>query len=690
MINPVSLVIVESPTKARTLSRFLSSRYQLAFSLGHVRDLPEKRLGIDTAHDFQPEYIVNPEKKKIVKELKKQARLAQNIILATDPDREGEAIAYHLRDVISSSSKLRRERENIFKRVVFHEITREAVLEALKTPRSLDMDLVNAQQARRLLDRLVGYKLSPLLWRKIRRGLSAGRVQSLAVRFVVEREREREKFKPEEHWQILADFDLPEGQSILEAHLVAKNGKPYELSLKHDLFDGSYTVKKTSLESEEETKRVIADLKAPFTVKSAEEKEIRKNPPPPFITATLQTVAAQTLNFSAKKTMSLAQRLYEEGLITYHRTDSLNLSEKFLAAAQEFIREQYGQKFSSGKRRFKTRAKVAQEAHEAIRPTDVKIQVQSPKFKTQKGFDGDKDKERLYDLIWRRALASQATPAVFDSTKIQISSANNYLFQATGSVVKFEGYLKITGRALEDKILPKVKVGQKLKLTKTQALQKFTSPPPRYSQASLIKALERHGVGRPSTYAPIISTILDRHYVELEEGKFKPTLLGLPVNDFLVAHFPKIVDIPFTAHMEDDLDKIANGKTQWVLVLKKFYQPFAKKLEIVAETVKRVKIEAQELKEDCPQCAKSLVIRTGRFGRFIACSGFPNCRYTRRLVQKLAIKCPECRQGEVIVKQARTQKGSRKFYGCSRYPKCHWASWKRPFNSQPSPSTINH
>lgn len=653
------LVIVESPTKARTLSKFLAQEYRLAASMGHIRDLPSSKLGVDLASDFEPEYVTNPDKKKIVGQLQSQAKKAKTIILATDPDREGEAIAWHISVILGETHK--------FSRVVFHEITKEAVLEALKHPRDLDLNLVNAQQARRILDRLVGYKLSPLLWRKIRRGLSAGRVQSLALRFIVERERERQKFKPEEFWRLFADFSPGQNQPLIEAELVRFQDKRLELSQKHFLFDGQYIVKKTSISSRVQVQKIIKDLKAPFTVDAVDQKEIRKSPPPPFTTSTLQQAAANRFGFSAKRTMSLAQRLYEQGLITYHRTDSLNLSQKFLTAAAGFIKKGFGSEFALDRpRRFKTRSKTAQEAHEAIRPTDIKIQ--DPKI--------NRDQLRLYQLIWRRALSSQAAPAVFASTKIKILSANQYEFLASGSVIKFEGYLKIAGYQSEDKILSKVKVGQTLKLLKTRPVQKNTSPPPRYSQASLIKALEAHGVGRPSTYAPIIGTILDRHYVELEEARFQPTNLGLPVNDFLVQHFPKIMDIPFTADMEKDLDQIAAGKLDWVPVLTKFYRPFEKILEQVAEKAERIKIQAEELKEKCPECEKFLVVRTGRFGKFIACSGFPDCKYTRQLVEKINLKCPECQKGEVVVKK--TKKGRRRFYGCSKYPNCKFASWKKP------------
>lgn len=686
-----SLVIVESPTKANTLSRFLGESYRIEATLGHIRDLPEKRLGIEIRiknqsaswrtrikntndveqeYDFLPQYQISPDRKKRVKELKEIAQKAKKIILATDPDREGEAIAYHFCEVIRSNLKLKAKSLKLT-RIVFHEITESAVKEALAHPRQINMQLVDAQQARRILDRLVGYKLSPLLWSKLGKNwLSAGRVQSVTVRLIVEREREIKKFKSEEYWTIEGVFKT-DGKT-LTAQLVKKNGVKYEQSVTYDLFDGKYTTTKTTIGDQKQAAEIIRDLKPPFIVSAVDRKEVRRFPPPPFTTSTLQQEAGRRFYFSSKKTMQLSQKLYEEGFITYHRTDSVNLSEKFIREARTFIIQEYGNQYIPDEvRRFKTKSKVAQEAHEAIRPTktDKITGLKSQIF----GAGLNKDHLRLYELIWKRALSCQAKEAIFDSTTINITDANNYLFETQGSIVKFDGFLKIIGREAEEKQVPEVSCGQKLKLLEKIPSQRFTNPPARYTEASLVKTLEEKGIGRPSTYAPIISTIQDRQYAVKEEKKFVPTELGGMVTDFLVEYFSEIMDLPFTAKMEDELDDIANGKLVTNLVLSKFYAPFVVKLEKAFKQAEKVKVEFGTTDEKCPQCGSNLTIRLSKYGKFLACSSFPNCKYTKNILEKIDIKCPRC-HSDIVVK--RTKKG-KKFYGCSSYPKCTFAAWKK-------------
>ncbi len=715
----MKLIIVESPTKARTLTRFLGSGYRIEATLGHIRDLPEKRFGVDLEHDFAPEYVVAAQKKQRVDELKKLAKEADGVILATDPDREGEAIAYHTAVLLKldvggppageagekldkeiGSSKLKQNQtsnvqphhqtSNIqhptsINRIVFHEITKEAIEEALDHPRGIDMPLVHAQQVRRILDRIVGYKLSPLLWKKIgKKWLSAGRVQSVAVRLIVEREREIQKFKSGQYFRIFGKFETRNSKSEkFDAELVAKDEVKYEVNEKFDLFDGDYTIAKTTIATKEQADGIITDLNppagGPFTIAAVDRKEVRRSPAPPFTTSTLQQTAGRTLGFSARRTMQIAQKLYEEGLITYHRTDAVNLSEKFLSAAQQFISQQYGKEFALPKPRyFKNKAKLAQEAHEAIRPTDVGMT--HDKFQISNG-EFNRDHHRLYSLIWKRAIGSQAAEAVFDATTILVDTANAYQFQTSGSVIKFEGYLRIVGRDSEDIVIPAVAVGDTVSLVTTMPVQKFTDPPPRYSEAKLIKSLEEHGIGRPSTYAPIITTIQDRQYVtrQDEEGNrgktFLPTELGMTVNDFLVQYFKQVLDLPFTAEIEDGLDAIAGNVKEWVTVLHSFYNSFAKELEEAQNTAENHKIPVEETDELCPKCGQAVVIRLGRFGKFYACSTFPKCDYTKSMVQKIDVKCPKCGTGDVIMRKTRKKKT---FYGCSNYPKCDFASWTKP------------
>jgi len=666
----MDLIIVESPTKARTLSRFLKGKYTVEATMGHVRDLPKAELGVDVEANFLPRYVIPRDKAKRVSELKEIAAKADSVILATDPDREGEAIAWHVAAILSDSGKKKEKKSPVsFQRIAFHEITESAIKEALEHAREIDLKLVDAQQARRVLDRLVGYKLSPLLWKKLsKRWLSAGRVQSVAVRLIVEREREIEKFKSQEFWTIEGQFKA-NNQTVV-AQLSSLNDVKYERSLVFDLFDGKYTTTNTTIVTHDAAGLIINDLKAPFTVSAVDKKEIKRNPSAPYTTSTLQQDAGRKLYYSSKKTMQLAQKLYEEGFITYHRTDSVNLAEKFQQEAREYIVKSYGAQYvPDTARKFQTKSKVAQEAHEAIRPTDATLTVE----KLDGHSELNRDHHRLYELIWKRALASQAKEAVFDSTTVNIKSSNAYLFVMQGSVIKFDGFLAIMGRDTDEVVIPNVAVGDVLALSTAVPSQHFTSPPPRYTEASLVKTLEEKDIGRPSTYAPIISTIQDRQYVVREEKKLVPTELGKNVTDFLVQYFPEILDLPFTAKLENDLDAIANGEKEWEPVIAEFYVPFARDLETTYDTAEKVAVPVEELGEACPTCGHPLVIRVGRYGKFVACSTFPACKYTRQFAEKIDIKCPRC-GGDMVVKKSRKGKT---FYGCGNYPTCNFAAWKK-------------
>lgn len=629
----MNLIIVESPTKAKTLNRFLGKDYQVEATMGHIKDLPKSQLGIDVKNNFKPDYQEMPKKLEVIKLLQKEGKKAKAIYIASDPDREGEAIAYHVKEIIDGAKS---------KRITFHEITKEAVEEAIAHPRAIDKNLVDAQIGRRVLDRLVGYELSPLLWRKVRRGLSAGRVQSVAVRLIVEKEKEIEKFKPEEFWQIFVDVKAKKGKFSVEL-------------IKKEVHE-----KKTA-------DKVVGDLKkAKYVVADVKKREVKKSPYPPFTTSTMAQAAANVLGFSAKRTMRAAQGLYEEGLITYHRTDSTNIAMVAVNMARNFIRKEYGEKYLPETPRFyKTTSKVAQEAHEAIRPTNI------AKTKVEGG-----DVAKLYQLIWRRFVACQMTLGVVDQTTIDVK-ADSYLLRATGSIVKFDGWRKVMPAKVTGEIeLPEVAKDEKLTKIKVNPIQKFTEPPARFNEASLIKTLEKLGIGRPSTYAPIISTIQVRQYVEKKEGRFFATPVGTAVTEFLLKNFPEVLDYQFTADMENDLDRIANGEREWRQDIKAFYGPFHKKLLDVTKNSKRIAIPTEKTGEKCPECKKGdLVIRIGRFGKFISCSNFPECKYTAKYVEKIGMKCPKCKKGEVIVKK--TGKW-RQFFGCSRYPDCDWASWKNP------------
>ncbi len=680
----MKLVIVESPSKARTIEKFLGSDFKVESSFGHVRDLPKSTLGVDVEHNFEPKYIVPAKAKKQVALLKKISQKADTVILATDEDREGEAIAWHLVQALGLDEvKSKKLKVKNIERIVFHEITAKAILEALKHPRKLEKNLIDAQQARRVLDRLVGYKLSPLLWKKVSRGLSAGRVQSVAVRLVVEREREREKFNKEEYWDISAKLEIrnspssraqAEGKSETEGKFEAKLHKLNDKVL--DKFD---------IPDEKSAQKIISDLEnASWQVLDIEKKETKRNALPPFTTSTLQQTGAQRLGFSAKKTMMFAQRLYEgadiegdrTGLITYMRTDSLNLSQDALSAAASFIKNNFGDNYLETKT-FKTKAKGAQEAHEAIRPTDPN---RTPESLTQ---HLDPTQLKLYKLIWQRFMASQMSPAIFDATVVDISAinkqqtTNNYIFRANGLIKKFEGFTKVYPLKTEEVVLPELKTNEPLDLIELKPNQHFTEPPARYSEATLVKALEQHGIGRPSTYAPTLSTVQDRGYVEKDEHRrFKPTETGTVVNDLLVEHFPNIVDINFTARMEEQLDEIAAGEIKWEPVIREFYEPFEKIIKEKMEELKKSDFRRDEPTDKiCPECGKPIVIKMGRFGKFYACTGFPECKHTEKFLQKIDMKCPKCVQGEVVFKKS---KRGRIFYGCSRYPECDFVSWTNP------------
>lgn len=702
-----NLVIVESPTKAKTIARFLGKEYKIESSYGHIRDLPKSKLGVDVEHDYEPKYLVPAKSKEQVAKLKKLAKGAEMIYLATDEDREGEAISWHLMHLLQP-------KKTRAKRIVFHEITKDAIVHALENPRDIDMHLVDAQQARRVLDRLVGYELSPFLWKKIRYGLSAGRVQSVAVRLIVEREREIEAFTAEEYWTVEARF-LNNKNESLEAHLSQYDGEKF---------------KKFTITKEADAIKVVADLStATWHIGSIEEKEVSRRPLPPFTTSTLQQDANSRLGFSAKKTMVLAQQLYEgielgtagsEGLITYMRTDSFNLAGKFLTEASAYIQKVFGKDYAPEKPNFyKKKQKNSQEAHEAIRPTEVD---RSPE--AMAAFL-DKDQLRLYTLIWNRAVASQMTPSITLATKVKIVDEKNaHEFRANGSVVKFPGYTAVYETKGKEEILPKLAENDALIAKEIVPNQHFTEPPARYTEASLVKTLEEKGIGRPSTYAPTMSTIQARGYVEKIEKKFHPTETGILVNDVLIKHFNQITDYDFTAKMEEDLDGIAQGKTAWVPIIDGFYKPFKKNLMDKENEVSKKDLTEETTDEKCEKCGSAMIIKFGRYGKFLACSGYPECKNTKQLSEngkeaapeettdekcekcgkpmvikhgrygkffgcsgypnckgiknienKTGVACPVCGKGEIVEKKSRN---GRTFYACNQYPDCKNALWSKP------------
>jgi len=721
----MNLIIVESPTKAKTIKKFLGSTYAVESSYGHIRDLPKSKMGIDIDNNFEPTYEIPERAKKNVSKLKTIAKKADKIILASDEDREGEAIAWHLAEVL----KIPKDK---IERIVFHEITKNAILDALKNPKKTNDKMVDAQQARRILDRLVGYELSPFLWKKVARGLSAGRVQSVATRLIVEREREIKAFNAEEYWNILANLETSK-KELLETTLHKIDGK---------------TVSKLQIKNKKESDAILKKLKeAKYTVKKIDKKQAKKNPPKPFTTSTLQQAANRMLGFSSKQTMMLAQKLYEGidikgeghvGLITYMRTDSLNLSEKFLNEAKEFIEKNFDKKYSAeSPRKFKTKSKGAQEAHEAIRPTEASRTPESLINSL------DKNQHRLYELIWQRAVASQMAEAIVNATSIDIDAEKTpYQFRITGQTLEFKGYLEIYPEKSKDIELPEVKEKDELSLKELKGDQHFTKPPARYSDAGLVKIMEKHGIGRPSTYSPTISTIIARNYVNRDDNKkLFPTPIAFVVIDLLVNHFSDVVDYEFTAEMEDDLDAISQGDKKWQPIIKNFYTPFHKNLLIKTKEINKEDIMPEEKsKEKCEKCGELMVIKTGRFGKFLACSGYPDCKNIKAMdvnhdgvvdekdkeaseeIKKLqekykgeicekcgspmaiktgkfgpflactgypkckniksigennsgtGVKCPVCKKGEIV--QKRSKRGV--FYACDQYPDCKTAFWGKP------------
>ncbi|MCL5103976.1 MAG: type I DNA topoisomerase [Armatimonadetes bacterium] len=656
-----SLIIVESPAKTKTLKNFLGSDFSIEASMGHVRDLPKSKLGVEVEKDFAPQYVSIPERREVLKKLKAAASKADVVYLASDPDREGEAIAWHLTEALKLSKP---------KRIRFNEITKTAVLESLQNAAEINIDLVNAQQARRVLDRLVGYKLSPLLWRKIKRNLSAGRVQSVAVRLICDREREILAFVPVEYWSLTATLTPRPKEHLFDAKLVSRNGDKLEIH------------------NQQESDALLRELEgADYRVKSIKKSEKKRNAAPPFITSTLQQEASRKLNFGARRTMMTAQRLYEGielgesgavGLITYMRTDSTRVAKEAQEEAREYIQKNYGKPYMPESARQVSR-KGAQDAHEAIRPTSVFRHPDEIKHFL------NSDQYKLYRLIWQRFMASQMSPAVFDVVSVDIE-ARGLIFRATGSTVKFQGFMKVYTEGKDDEKvvadeeqppLPAMTEGEILDLRELTPRQHFTEPPPRFSEATLVRALEEKGIGRPSTYATIISTIQDRKYVELREKKFFPTELGFIVTDQLVKHFPDIMNIEFTAGIETQLDNVEEGKLEWVKLLNEFYGPFEKDLEAAQEGMERVKIQPKESDQLCPNCGKKMLIREGRFGEFLGCAGYPECKTTAPLSKPIDVKCPACAEGDIVEKKS---KKGKVFYGCNRYPECAWVSWDKPTN----------
>jgi len=653
---PKSLVIVESPAKAKTISKFLGRNYTVKASMGHVRDLPRSQFGVDVNNGFEPKYITIRGKGPVLKELRDAAKKANRILLATDPDREGEAIAWHLAEALKINN------DNC--RIEFREVTKDAVKDSVKQPKEISDNLVAAQQARRILDRLVGYNLSPLLWAKVKRGLSAGRVQSVAVRIICERQKEIDAFVPEEYWTITA-------------HLANTAKEKFEAKLLH------YKNKKVELKDKEQTDAILADLKGkPWHVDAVRKKQRRRNPAPPFTTSTLQQEAARKLNFTAKKTMRVAQQLYEgldvgeegtTGLITYMRTDATRVSPTAIDEARRQIADAFGQDYLPSKPRQYQSKSGAQEAHEAVRPTSA--------LRTPSGMKPhlSRDQLRLYRLIWERFVASQMAAAIMDSVSVDIK-VGDYLFRATGSSIRFPGFLKLYEEGQDDVkeqegILPELAEGERLTRRKVEPKQHFTQPPPRYSEAMLVRTLEEKGIGRPSTYAPIIDTILRRGYVVLEEKRFMPTELGIIVVDLLKEHFSQLMDVGFTAELEQKLDQVEEGQASWKGVIREFYSSFAKDLEKAHEHLEKIEIEDEESDVPCEQCGRMMVIKWGRYGKFLACPAYPECKNTKPILEEIGVPCPKCTDGQIV--QRKSRKG-RTFYGCSNYPDCDFVSWNKP------------
>jgi len=657
-----NLVIVESPAKAKTISKFLGTKYKVKASVGHVRDLPKSSLGIDIDNNFEPKYITIRGKGPVIQELKKEAKKSDKVFLATDPDREGEAISWHLAHLLDLD-----ENEPI--RIEFNEITKEAIQKAIKNPRAIDKNLVNAQQARRVLDRLVGYKISPLLWRKIKKGLSAGRVQSVAVKLICDREKEIENFVPEEYWTIKALMEKDKISFEALFYGIYKDGKE----------------QKIELPNKERVDEIINSLdKNNFIVKEVKRGSKNKNPNPPFITSTLQQEASRKLGFSSKKTMSIAQQLYEGidikdegtvGLITYIRTDSTRISKEAIDMSRSFIVENFGKEYSNGGKNYGSKSKAAQDAHECIRPTSILRKPSDIKDSLTK------DQYLLYDLIWKRFISSQMSPAIYDTVSVKLVSNDN-IFKASGSKLRFDGFTKVYETSKEDKEkesdIPILVEGECIKAKEVQSEQHFTQPPSRYTEASLIKTLEELGIGRPSTYAPIITTILNRRYVVLKNKSFQPTELGILVNDLLEQYFNDIVDVKFTADLEEKLDKIAEGDYSWQSVVNNFYTHFDEILKKAEDEIAKIKIEDEVTDVVCEKCGRNMVVKYGRYGKFLACPGYPECKNTKPIQDQIGVKCPNC-GGDII----RLKSGKGKvFYGCSNYPECNFMTWDEPISER--------
>ena len=654
------LVIVESPAKAKTIERYLGKKYKVKASIGHVRDLPKSQTGIDTENNYEPKYITIRGKGPVLQDLKSAAKKAKKIYLAADPDREGEAIAWHLAQALNVET-------TSDCRVVFNEITKDAILESFKNPRPINMDLVDAQQARRILDRLVGYNISPILWKKVKKGLSAGRVQSIALRFIIDREEEIKNFVPEEYWSIEAIFE--KGKKQFDAYYYG-NGE-----------------EKVKLTNEEQVKTVLSGLKGDeFRVASVVKKERKRNAAPSFTTSSLQQEAARKLNFRAKKTMMLAQQLYEGidigkkegtvGLITYMRTDSTRISDSAKAEAVNYINEKYGKEYVVGEAKQAKKSANAQDAHEAIRPTSTMRTPDELKAVLSR------DQLRLYRLIWERFIASQMAPAVLDTVTVDLVNGDAQ-FRANGSHVKFPGFMKLYIEGTDDqteettKLLPEMEVGDTVKSLEIEPKQHFTQPPPRFTEARLVKELEERGIGRPSTYAPTLDVIQRRGYVQLDAKRFVPTELGEIVHQLVLEFFPEIINIEFTAKMEEDLDRIEDGQTNWVKIIDDFYQDFEKHVKHADEVMEKIEIKDEPAGEDCEKCGSAMVYKLGRYGKFMACSNFPDCRNTKAIMKPIGVKCPSCDTGEIVERKSKTK---RLFYGCNTYPECDFVSWDKPIN----------
>ena len=651
------LVIVESPAKAKTIERYLGKKYSVKASMGHVIDLPKSQMGVDVENDFEPKYITIRGKGPILNDLKKAAKKAKKVYLAADPDREGEAIAWHLAKTLNIE-------EDSDCRVVFNEITKDAVKSSFKEPRSIDMDLVDAQQARRVLDRLVGYNISPLLWKKVKKGLSAGRVQSVAVKLIIDRENEIKNFKPEEYWSITGQFTYE--KKPFEAKFYGVNGK------------------KAELKSEDDVKAILNELKGDqFTIQEVKKRERRRNPALPFTTSSLQQEAARKLNFRARKTMMVAQQLYEginlggrdgiTGLITYMRTDSTRISDTAINETASYIEKKFGKNYLSQRKKTKN-SERAQDAHEAIRPTSVLYEPASIKDKLSR------DQYRLYKLIWDRFVASQMAPAILDTVTAHLTNGN-VEFRANGSQVKFKGFMTLyvedTDDSVKDenKLLPPLVEGDQAKAEKIDPEQHFTQPPPRYTEARLVKTLEEKGIGRPSTYAPTLDTIQRRGYVALDNRRFVPTELGEVVIEMLQQYFPEIIDVHFTAKMENDLDEIEEGTKEWREIIHEFYGDFEKHLKKAEEEVEKIEVKDELAGEQCEKCGHEMVYKMGRYGKFLACSNFPDCRNTKPILKEIGVTCPKCKKGQIV---ERKSKKRRTFYGCDQFPDCDFVSWDKP------------